>query len=529
MPVKLIKLSKKEDIASVIQKIKSLAEKEVVFELEKGSLLLKNSANLKLMKRTGEAFGKKVRVRTNDELGKMLAAKAGILFGQKKADAKKFIPKSSRLGFRPGFSDIRSSLKILPQTTVKSLAGTILKKGLPKIQRPKISATSKKIWRASLIGIAALLILAVVFWTVLPSASITIYARSQPVTRDLEVTVDATSVVPNITDISIPGFPIRREASQTKNFSSTGTSLTGTKATGEIVIYNFTSNTLTLRASTTTLTADGKNFFFTRDATGLRPTVETVGGEIDPDSLNAPVAAIAEGVGESFNIPVDTKLVIQNAALGNRPEVYAVVTKAFTGGTSKASLVVSEDDLSNAESTLSQELVSDVENELKSEVGGNVKFLPSGVFLETLAKTSNKNAGDAVDNFDFTMIARLSGLAFDETDLRNVILEQIQSVLSDDKYLVEGAKEKLVASFKSLDLDNNRGVLSVHFETVVAFKIDQKSLSKFLTGKTQNEIREILLTKPEIDRVDVKFSPFFVRKAPRFTNKIQIQTVLSDF
>ena len=71
---KLIKLNKKDDVASVIKKIKDLKDKQITFILESGSVLLANSANLKLLKRTGEALGKKVRVQTDDELGMVLAA-----------------------------------------------------------------------------------------------------------------------------------------------------------------------------------------------------------------------------------------------------------------------------------------------------------------------------------------------------------------------------------------------------------------------------------------------------------------------
>ena len=72
MEPKIIKLNKKDDIAIVVKKIKDLKEREVIFELEKGSALLDSSNNLRLIKKTGEVLGKRVRVVTDDPTGQIL-------------------------------------------------------------------------------------------------------------------------------------------------------------------------------------------------------------------------------------------------------------------------------------------------------------------------------------------------------------------------------------------------------------------------------------------------------------------------
>src|SRR5258707_732343 len=113
MAAPIIKLGKKDDIASVVRQIKDLRDKEVIFELESGSALLRSSDNLKLMKRTGEALGKKIRVTTDDEIGRILAKKAGVLLDD--TDVK--MPRSTRVArsdVKPRFSDILSSTRVKP-------------------------------------------------------------------------------------------------------------------------------------------------------------------------------------------------------------------------------------------------------------------------------------------------------------------------------------------------------------------------------------------------------------------------------
>src|SRR4051812_38311287 len=112
--MRVIRLKKTDDIASVIQIIKDLKDREVIFELEDGSPLLSSSSNLRLMKKTGEVMGKKVRVRTDDPTGRILAIKAEVLDGEASANPRVVMPRAMPQGVRPSgvrprFSDIRPS------------------------------------------------------------------------------------------------------------------------------------------------------------------------------------------------------------------------------------------------------------------------------------------------------------------------------------------------------------------------------------------------------------------------------------
>src|SRR5690606_649215 len=103
-------------------------------------------------------------------------------------------------------------------------------------------------------------------------------------------------------------------------------------------------------------------------------------------------------------------------------------------------------------------------------------------------------------------------------------------VLSDDKYLLtDNGQTKYSAEFKSLDVATGQGVLAVHFETVAAYQVDEDDLSKLLAGKNETEIKEILLSKPEVDEVKVEFWPsWLVHKAPKFNGKVYIETVVTQ-
>jgi len=525
MPTKIVKLGKRDDIVSVIKQIKNLREREVIFELEKGSIMLASSDNLKLMKRTGEALGKTIKVQTTDEIGQILAKKAGVLFG----DAEVRMPKQTqvrvaRSDVKPRFSDILSHKKILSRVVTQTLSP------VAAISSAAISSVSKRtsnFTKLFILGLVVLVLVVLGLAIFLPKATITVFARSEPVTRDLEITVDKNTTTVDSDNLQIPGVAVSKEISQTKNFSVTGVKLTGTKASGTVTLYNFSKHTLKLNAKTTTLIANGKKYLFTKDVAGIRATGGT---PENPDlaTLTPGVSVVAEQPGESYNLQPNTKFQIVNPALGNF-QVYAMNPVGLGGGAATSSPMLSQDDLDKAVESLSADIVKQAESDLSTETGVATKLLDSGITKQILAKTANKNVGDAVDNFNMTVIAKIAGLSFKDSDVTSVALSKINQVLSKDKYLLDDAKKQYTAQFKSIDLANSHGVLAVHFGTTAAFKVDETNLPKILAGKNESEIKEILLSKPEIDNVTVKFWPsWFVHKAPRLNGKVYIKTELSS-
>lgn len=519
MPPKIIKLGKKDDIASVIKQIKNLRDREVVFQLDRGAYLLQSSDNLKLLKRTGEALGKSVKVQTSDELGQVLARKAGVLAD----DIEVHMPKGNmtrvaRSDVKPRFSDILGSKRATPKPEI------LIKKTVEEEYERSFSIPERKstgnFSKLFVLSLVVLVVLVFGLAVLLPNATVTVFARSEQVTRDLEITVDKKVPLANSQNLQIPGVTVTREVSLTKNFPTTGSNVAGSKATGAVTLYNLTSNTLTLRASTTTLVANGKKFFFTKDVSGIKPG--TAG--------NLGIQITAEQAGEAYNLPANIRFTIENKALGNQ-NVYAVNPAALTGGktTATGGKILTQEDVDKATESLVNEIINQAESDFTKEKGTQMKLLSSGVTKEVLAKTANKNVGDTADSFDMTMIARVIGLSFRADDVTDVVVEKINQVLSSDKYLLENGKREYTATYKSVDIPNAHGVLVVHFETTAAYKVDADNLSKILAGKNEMEIKEILLSKPEVDNVKVEFWPkWFVNKAPRFNGKVEIKTMLMN-
>lgn len=387
----------------------------------------------------------------------------------------------------------------------------------------------RKIWRKAIAGSGgvALLLLLLFSFLILPEARVTVTVRSEPVTKDFDIRVDKNLDKPDATELSVPGKVVEQEISGNKTFSATGSRNVGRAASGFVNIYNFSKTTLILKAQTTTLTANGRKYRFTQDVGNIRPTalLGLENQEVDPSSLIAPVPIAAVGPGEEYNLSKDTRMEIENEAFGKQPKIlYAMASENIAGGTTQSIKVVTAADIASAYTGLAQELVNGARQALVSQ-NPTVKLLDNAVTSETLEQKSAQNPGAEVPDFEVSMKIKLNALTYDENNVRTVIVERIKRLLPANKKLVADVGTRLQASFLHLNIPDGQGVLSAHFEGQIVYQVDQQELQEKIRGKTMEEIREILLSRPEIEKVDIKFYPFWVKKAPNFGKKVYLQVL----
>lgn len=377
---------------------------------------------------------------------------------------------------------------------------------------------------AGLIGLVALVLS--VGYVFLPEATIQVTARSEPVTRDLSIRVDKNLTVPAADDLAVPGKFIETEVTGKKTAASTGSKNVGKKASGFVSVYNFSKTTLILKAQTTVLTAGGRKYFFTQDVGGIRPTarIGLEDEEVDPTSLIPPVPLVAEGPGEEYNLLVGTRLEIANEAFGSQPKLlYAIVAEDISGGSTKQLPVVAQADIDNSYDALFKEIVAGARAEIVGKNSG-FKILDNALAADTLEKQTSAQVGDETAEFESSLKLTVRVLAFDETQVLELVTQRIKRLLPETKILItEG--ERIQSQFANVNLDGGTGILVTHFEGQIFYRLDESELLEKVKGKTVNEIREILLSQPEINSIEIKFAPFWVKRAPKFKGKTQIEVL----
>jgi len=533
-----------EEIISALQKIRRTGDPEIIMVVPTGAKLFRNLTGLKLLKREAEKYEKTFFLATADERGRLLATRAGIslatqpLTSPASASAVAAVvkkPALTRMGdivMRPLKSTSAGKVKIeaplkaaAPTNELVDLIGPQSGSSVD-IKVPEPVRIPMPPLRYTLLPAAVVvLILALLAVFVLPGAEIIVKPRTEPVTRDLEVQVDSKVGVPDVSNLTIPGKIITDQVSESKTYAATGVKNTGEKASGFVTLYNFSKTTLILRKGTTRLEAKGKVYYFLQDVGNIRPTGR-IGAdlEVDQSSLVDPVPIVAADSGEDSNLPAGTRFEIYNEVFGHQPQaLYALNGNPVAGGTNKQIKTVSAADIEAARKDLKDLLVAKFRESVKQKLTPDSKLSDNAFATSVVEEKITPPVNSEAENFSLSQTANITALAYDESDVRDLIVERIVRLLPENKYLLPAQEQRLSAQFVSLDLAGGIGTLRAHFESEVRYQINADFLSRSLPGKSSTQVKEILLARPEIQDVQVKLSPFWVNTVPRFGNKINFK------
>lgn len=562
--VKNLYLNIDDDVSRALRKIGAYKSAQLVLVVPKGALIFSNPINLQLLKKQTDLMSKTVAILTMDPKGQKYALENGFeLLGfehlrqggvpmdlgrqhhevkQAKQEIKKEI-KIEPQEFK--IPEIIQPQIIQSQQTQQSQTQSVRKiEGLENFaateayqqrfnqiiteqhfiddrNRKKKKSKGGKVFFA--FTILALIAFVIITTIILPEADLTVFASTEPFSRDLQVVIDKNSTEPNLQTLTIPGMILDSDQSQTKTYQTQGRIDSGTPASGEVQIYNFTKKTLKLGAKTTILTAGDKIYHFTSDVIGIKPTTYLSAQNINQASLIAPVSVIADQGGDSYNIPAGVRIEIKNNVLGSVPNLlYAQSATNIGGGTSNAHPAISQQDLAAAQLDLSSTIFDAARQQLENSKGFTIA--KSGTDVTVKGINFDKQVGDASSSFSGTINAHLTALAYDPTVLKNLIEQRIALSLNADKYLIHDNSEIIKIDYKpgTINFATGNGILDVHIDGVVSSRIDNASIAAAIKGKNALEVKDYLLNNPDINAVNITFKPFWVRTVPRYSGRVYI-------
>ena len=574
-----------DDVARVVARLKKTPSEKVVLVCPKRCQLFSDSINLRLLKKQVDFLKKEVFILTMDERGQIYAKEAGFElkflpkgknpssfsdiqvrhnlpaeaasddksweFAQKAKEAKKFVSGLASFAKKDvagKTAELSEKFSVSGKKPSPKLTGKKVSTSGPKITKdpifsqnkftdellasdpgyflpdnPEDAEKPKKRWLFSISLAASLVVVLALIFVVLPAAAVEVYPKTEPVTRDFDVTFDLNAKVADEARLVLPAVKVDQTLESTSKFQSQGKKDVGAKAAGSIVIYNFTGQTLNLKAATTILTAGNKSYTLAQDAMQIKPTKykDANTKEIDPASLNSPFEIVAQMAGEESNLPAGVRLEIANQIFGSRPQlVYAKTQSPVGGGTSRFLSLVSEADLATAQDQLGKNLLSQVQQALSQN---GQQLTENSYRLEVISFVADKPAGTESPSFSATLKARVVGLAFSESALKELLIKRISQNLSENRTLSAGKDFDMVYKIKTIDLNAPAAVLSVHFEGKTLMKVETEKLPGILIGKTKNQARDVLESMPEIERADVTLSPAWQRNFPWFSAKIKVK------
>lgn len=534
-----------DDVKTITARLKAEPVAEFVLVFPKRSYLFSDPLNLKLLKKQLDILKKQARIMTMDERGQQAAAAAGFMLEpvpvrRPRGSAGDMAVRSKTEDLAAGEAEavIPPASVIEPVAAVEPAArpqATPRAKPIPRVtvhdtifsetprrasvdtERIRQEATTHKRRRVVAVGlfICVLLFGSAGAMFALPRAEVVLVPKSEPVQRDMDIALSVDTKAADATSLALPAQYTDVVRPAEEKFDATGKKEVGTAARGTVRIFNLAGGPINLRAATTTLAANGRQFAFTKDQLYLK-SVSRAG--ISNPAAGVVAEVVATTPGEASNIVAGTKLVITNQVFGSKPEVlYAVAEDAFTGGSSRFVTTVEEQDVANAKNALVASVVDAIGLDMKAKG----QLLAESAYTAEVANfTTDKPAGTESPTFTAQGTVRIRGLAFQPLDLTEMVRRRVEQVLPQTGRLQAASKDSMSFQVKHLDVVGGTMTLAVHLETRMLQVLDTSSLAGEITGKKQDQAEALVMQKQPVQTVRFHLWPAWYAHIPYIESRI---------
>jgi hypothetical protein len=347
-----------------------------------------------------------------------------------------------------------------------------------------------------------------------PKATVVITARTTDSSMNAAVALDTANQT-DLANKTLHATVQQQKKDVSLPITATGSKNVGDKATGKIKFTTSSPDGATIAAGTQ-FVVSGLTFTLDSAVTVPGATLSFGCGGICPSSASGALTA-PEG-GAKYNGA-------QGVASGAPAGVSASVSPATAGGTDKTATVVTKDDVQKAADQLNGQDTSGIKSQLAKQFTGGVvsidqsfKVDTSGV-VATPAVDQEAPGGKAV--FAGSVTYSLTGVSKNEIDqyLNAYYAEQLKSQ-SNQRVYDNGAKN---VTFTNVTATTGGYGATMVATAKIGPSIDDAAIKNAARGKNFGDIQSTIEAIQGVDSVNVKFSPFWVTKAPNDTKRITVE------
>lgn len=527
-------LDNDEEITSVVDKLKGTEHNSIDLVIPKDSIILQGVVNLKLLKRQAETIGKEITIVTQDKVGSKLATQIGIPVVAKIGQVPKEVTMSE--SEKPNFSEDDIEMKEtkdeapipneedeLLEDTDEVVEPVVAKEKVTDLPKDELKEASRKVkmakWKKVALAsgfLALVLFVAAYIYIPLANVSIKIVANREKV--DISFKADKAYKEVDAGAEVIPANLVTEEKEVTEKYPATGKKKVGEKASGTATLFNngYDSDPVTIIAGTRLVTESGLIFKTNSNAT-------IPGSYLDKGlivSTSVDVTVTADQVGEAYNIAEAKSLSVP--AIGNS-KVYAKSKSAFTGGSSRDVIFVTQADVNKAKEEIAKKAQEELRSAIAQKIKDNQRLLEEAVKIEEISVEPSVAVNGEAKEFDLVGKYRGTAVTFSENDLKKLAETVLGDKIGSTKEIVE--TDTLINTTSFVEADYEKGILSARLsgEAFIAPRLDQEKIKVDLSGENEAKARAYLSEIEGIESAEIKFFPAFYKRMPRLKDHIYLK------
>ena len=371
----------------------------------------------------------------------------------------------------------------------------------------KQSRTKQKVY-SKIVGLFLLLTIAAIFIIMhFALAKVTIKIYSQVEQKDYNGLIE---LLPenslDITETNILGRLMKKELELTVTVPSEKTAQQSEKAGGYVTIINNYSKNQALVATTRLLTPDNKLY-------RIQEKINVpAGGQVQ-------VWAEADQSGEQFVIGA-TSMIIPGLWEGLQDKIYAE-----TDGMALTSLPiykVTANTLTAAQEELNKQATEQGVTAINELLSKNLYIDDARTYLENQTIESSQ-IGETTPTTSLSQKINVYGLVFDQENLLEISQNKFTNEAPGGEKILEFLDDTFVYEIIEIYPDRQQAVIEVDLSANVSSNQHMFDLDKDqLVGQTEEGINDYL-SQFKIDKAEVDFFPFWVKKVPKFKDHIIIE------
>ena len=558
-----------DEITGIIDKVNSSKNKVVALVLPKRATVFQSIVNMKLLKRKATQAKKSV-VLVTSEAGLLPLAGATGLYVAKTLEAKPEIPagpsvadldegpididdapeedeldKSKPIGELAGAAAVGAAVAAKNKkppveddaieidndkeplsaaaaaAAAPAEAAKKAKKGKDKSKKVPDFNRFRKVLIIGGISLVALIILFILAAKVLPKATIIVQTKTQTASTNLTVTLDSGASSVDTANDTLPArIQTANKTATSTAVNTTGTKNVGTSATGTIAITNpcgllGSTSPVTVPAGTVFTDSSG-NFSYTSNQSATVSGYSTHGGHCTNGSGSVQVTATQ--VGSGYNLSGNTSFTSNDGDL----QTFTMTNpSAMTGGSSQTVQVVAAADVSSAQSQLTSPSGTAMQAQLAQSLK-SAGFQPiTGTFVASSPTyTPSAAVGTQANSVTVTESITYSMYGVTQANLNTLITYNVNQQIDSSKQSIldTGASG---ATFTSSSTTSTTQKGNLQATSTIGPKLNVVAIRNQSVGQKSGDIQSTVGGYPGVTNVIVKFSPFWVSKAPK-ASKITI-------
>jgi hypothetical protein len=474
-PASVVHVERDDDIASILGKVDTAPTSAVVLSV-RSNRTLTSELGMRLLERHGQVTGRRIAIATSSWSIRNRARQAGIPVSVSPRHISWDRPRASL-----AFGEM--ALPVPSWTTIFQVTFLI----------------------AAFLAMLALVV------TMLPSATVTVFPATEPVTRTVRVTGNTANTTVDAVALTVPAE--RTQTTTTYNFpyGTTGQAeVPDQSAQASLSLTNNAGATVTVPVGTVFRTIDSGLAFALIQEVDVEPA-ETVRA-----------TARAEEPGSPGNVAAGTITVVPAEF---EDSLTVTNEQPATGGTERVAQAVTQSDVDGARLALRAALeVPEVREQIATGAVGEGAF-DDLIQVDILNVTFEPEVGEASPYvFLFSQLA-ISGLVVDEDallDLATLVLQQGP----EGEVLVVLEDTVEVRNLELISFDIEAGVLTFDMTAAgrVAQGVDEEAIEDAIKGKSEGDAEAEVNRQVLGERsAQVEISPDFFPWVPRFGFRIEVE------